>query len=140
MSMTSTLKREWSALKRGRPGHRFQTRFESAKKARKTADLAHQAGRLVRLVMALAMIAIGVVLVFIPGPAILFFFVGGGLLASESRLIARFLDWSEVRGRALWNWSKRHWKALPGWGKVVVPVTAMCFVLAGSFFVLRLVI
>jgi hypothetical protein len=43
---------------------------------------------------------VGVVLVFIPGPAILFFLIAGALLAVQSLGVARALDWSELRGRA----------------------------------------
>jgi hypothetical protein len=39
-------------------------------------------------------------LVFIPGPAILFFLIAGALLAVQSLGVARALDWSELRGRA----------------------------------------
>jgi hypothetical protein len=136
----TTLKQEWHLLKKGRAGHRFETRYESAKKARKNAEWSDQVGRIFRLFLALGLLAVGVVLVFIPGPAILFFFVGGGLLASESRFIARVLDWTEVKGRALWGWSKRHWKAAPTWGKVVFLILTFACVLVGSWLMLRFVI
>ncbi len=138
--MGNSLTHEWHLLKRGRAGHRFETRYESAKKARKNAAWSDQLGRIVRLFVALGLLAIGVVLVFIPGPAILFFFVGGGLLASESRFIARVLDWTEVKGRALWKWSSRHWRALHVPGKAGVIFTAICLVLVGSWLILRFII
>ena len=135
--MSTTLKQEWNALKRGRAGHRFETRYESARKSRKNAAWTDQIGRVVRLILALGLLAVGVVLVFIPGPAILFFFIGGGLLASESRFIARVLDWTEVKGRAWWNWSKRHWKALPVWGKVLFVIGAVGVAAAAGLLALR---
>lgn len=62
-------------------------------------------------------VAIGIVLMFIPGPAVLFFAIAGTLLASESRGVARFLDWTEVKIRQLvtagldawrrWSWLGR---------------------------------
>ena len=138
--MSTTFKQEWQALKQGQAGHRFAARYESGKIARLNATWAHQLGRIVRLFVALGLLVVGVVLVFIPGPAIVFFFLSGGLLASESSLIARFLDWSELRLRAAWGWLKRHWQALPGWGKVVVPVVAGGATLVGGFLFLRLVV
>jgi len=59
-------------------------------------------------------LAIGVVLVFIPGPAILFFLIAGGLFAMQSLWVARALDWSELRIRAaisaIRKWRSRHRK------------------------------
>ena len=71
-------------------------------------------------ILALACLAVGVVLVFIPGPAVLFFFIGGGLLAAESRVIAWGLDYSELKIRAMWTWIKRHWRELHVAGKAAV--------------------
>ena len=133
-------KQEWHALKHGRAGYRFAARYEAGKKARLNSSWPYRIRRIVRLFVALGLLAVGVVLAFIPGPAIVFFFLSGGLLASESSLIARFLDWSELRLRATWGWLKRHWQALPVWGKVVVPVMAGGAALVGGFLFLRLVV
>lgn len=90
--------------------------------------------RIVRLVLAFVAIAIGVVLMFIPGPAILFFLIAGSLLATESLAIARLLDGLEVKLRALWQWIKRRWRALPPVGKGIVALllvtvtSASCYV------------
>ncbi|MGH7335962.1 MAG: PGPGW domain-containing protein, partial [Myxococcota bacterium] len=51
------------------------------------------------VVIAIVCFAAGVVLVFIPGPAVLFFALGGALLATQSLWVARALDAIEVRGR-----------------------------------------
>jgi hypothetical protein len=110
---------DWRELKRGRPGHRFQDRYERARRDE------HRCGagqRIVLIVVAIVCLAIGAVLTVIPGPAILFFFVAGGLLASESRLIARFMDWSEVRIRKLLAWAKRRWRHLSGAGRITLMI------------------
>lgn len=65
--------------------------------------------RVLLLGLAVLLTAIGVVLMFIPGPAILFFFLAGALLAEESLPVARGLDWAELRLRAAWNALRRWW-------------------------------
>jgi hypothetical protein len=49
------------------------------------------------LILAVGSLAFGV----LPGPGILTFFVGVGMIAGEFRPVARLLDWSEVRARGV---------------------------------------
>jgi fatty acid desaturase len=135
----TTFKMQWQALRRGQPGKRFQARYRSGQKAVKEAGAGHKALRIFRLLVALGCVVVGVVLVFIPGPAILFFLIAGGLLSAESIVVARFLDWAEVKLRAGWTWSKRHWKKLPLAGKIGVMVLAAAFAGAGAYAVYRFV-
>lgn len=136
--MTNALKSEWNAMKRGAPGSRFKDRYAAAKKARQTAGWTQHIFRVVRLLIAAASLAIGVVLMFIPGPAILFYFIAGGLLASESKLVARFLDWTELKLRALWKWGQRHWKKMPLVAKVAVTALVVCLGAGAAFGMYRL--
>jgi len=99
---------QWRELKRGRPGHRFQERYERARRG----DVATWE-RVLFLVAAVILVLLGVFFAIFPGPALPFFFVGGGLLASESRTVARFMDWSEVGVRQWATWGRRRWKRLP---------------------------
>jgi hypothetical protein len=46
-----------------------------------------------------ALIAVGLVMLVAPGPGILVVAIGGALLAEESLLAARALDWLEVKIR-----------------------------------------
>lgn len=117
--MIAKLKRQWTALRRARPGHRFEERYEAAQRKENRASFF---ARVLRFTLATVALAIGVVLVFIPGPAILFFALSGALLASESRAVARFLDWCEVKIRAVMRWASRVWEKLPVAGKVAVAI------------------
>jgi hypothetical protein len=114
---------QWQELKRGRPGHRFQDRYQRNRRE------AHRCGagqRLLRLVGGVIAVLIGVVLVIIPGPALPFFFIAGGLFATESRTIARFMDWSEVRLRNIGAWAKRRWRQLPTAARVGLLILGAC--------------
>lgn len=104
------LREHWSALKSGRPGHRFIDRYERAREAEQDNGTGR---RILMIVGGCVALAIGVVLMVIPGPAVPFFFLAGALLATESRTIARAMDWSEVRGRRIAGWVEKRWKRLP---------------------------
>lgn len=105
------MKQQLREVARGRPGERFRRYYEHAKRDRNSGAAKE---RIVRIVLATVCFAIGLVLVFIPGPAILFFFIGGVLLASESLFAARALDWAEVKARAAWDWGARRWRRMRG--------------------------
>ncbi|PTY06239.1 hypothetical protein DB347_12390 [Opitutaceae bacterium EW11] len=96
--MFRSIKRSWAELKQSEPGRRFQDRYRRGKTSRAQSGWR----RVLRLGLAIVCLGIGVVLVFIPGPAFVFFIVAGGLLASESLRVARFMDWCETKIRTLW--------------------------------------
>jgi hypothetical protein len=110
--MVKRLKAQWKALEASRPGRRFQDRYERHRRSRSGAKIVW---RIVRFALAVAVVALGAVFMFIPGPAILFYFIAGALLATDSLPVAKVLDWLEVRLRALWRWACRWWarRSLP---------------------------
>lgn len=95
--MFKGLKRSVKQLRRDEPGHRFRNRHERSQKDGGPGFWA----RLALYAAAVLAIAIGIVLVFIPGPAVLFFFFAGGLLATESGVIARWMDKGEMLVRSV---------------------------------------
>ena len=115
--MTSLLMAEWKGLRRGRPGSRFRDRYESARRSKERITVI---GRLVRIGLAMVAFAIGVVLMFIPGPAILFFLIAGALLATESRALALLLDRLEVGFRVVGTAGLRRWRRLGLAGRMIV--------------------
>ena len=86
------------------------------------------------MIAALVAIVLAVLLMFLPGPAVVFYFFAGAILASESLTIARLMDWAEVRSRALWRWGRDHWRKTPHWGRVVL-VALMVLVSATSTYI-----
>lgn len=132
---TATLKKHFRAIKRGHPGHRFQDHYEHQQHARNGRV---SAGRIWMLALGVLAILVGIVLCVIPGPGLPFIFIGGGLLAAESKVVARAMDWLEVHVRAVWRWGKRHWDRLPLWGKIVVGGIALAASVGGTWFGWRL--
>ena len=88
----------WRQLRESEPGRRFAEWHERRRRTRGERGLV---ARVVPVLVALVLLAIGAVLVFIPGPAVLFFAVGGMVLAGESRRVARALDRGELWVRRL---------------------------------------
>jgi hypothetical protein len=85
-----TLRQRWGEFRRAEPGTRFQ-RFYDEQKSHQRAWT-----RVVYLVLAFVSFAVGVVLVFIPGPAVVFFALTATLLAGQSPWCARRLDTAEI--------------------------------------------
>jgi hypothetical protein len=124
------LKRQWRALRAGKPGHRFQDRFERSRKSGATQSLAR---RLIQPVAAIVLLAIAVVLTFIPGPAIVFYFAAAGLLAGESRALARGLDWGEIQLRKAFRWLKAWWKRASLVSKMAVGLVSVSGVMGVGY-------
>lgn len=133
--MGSTLISEWQELRRGRPGRRFQDGYEASRRTKNRVTLL---GRIVRIGMAVVALVVGIILVFIPGPAILFFAIAGGLLAAESRQLARLLDWTEVQIRKVAIYLRRRWRKLSLGGKIVVGVAVVAMSVVGLLLIYRL--
>ena len=83
-------KAEWLEFKHWPAGRRFCLYYEKHKK--RDSNLA----RFLVLFGALVSFVVGVILVFIPGPAILFFAITAALIATQSRPLARYLDGTEL--------------------------------------------
>lgn len=122
------LREHWEELKHGRPGHRFQDRYKRARRDEARTGIGK---RVAMIVVGVVVLLLGGFFAIVPGPAIPFFLLGGALLATESRVIARAMDWSEVRVRKVFTWGKRRWKRLPIAARVACAISAAC-VSAGS--------
>lgn len=133
--MFAHFQKSWKDLARGRPGRRFRDRFEN----RDRSGRGSRWRRLLNLGLALVCLVVGVALVFIPGPAVLFFFIGGGLLAAESRLVATLLDGTELRIRAIWSWVRRRWLKLPAGGKAMIGSLLAGAAMGGAYLSYRMV-
>ena len=105
--MFAEWKRQWRAFRAGRPGCRFQDRYERSQKLRHSQPWYV---RFLKPALALVLIAGGVVLCFIPGPGIPLMIIGAGLFADNSLVLARALDRLEVRLRRILRWVKSWWR------------------------------
>lgn len=130
------LRKNFRHIKRGRPGHRFRDHYAYE---RRTHRGRRSTSRILTLLLGIAAVIVGLVLCVIPGPGLPFIFVGGGLLAAESLMVARIMDWLEVKLRTVWKWGMGYWKHWPRWAQVLVGVLMVVGGIASSFLFYRLV-
>ena len=129
------LKKQWQALRRLPPGERFQTRYHEEQRSRLGRSRWKQALSLILVPLSLG---IGVVLMFIPGPAILFFLIAGALLSSHVLWVARALDWAELRLRSAAKKARTWWTRSSLVEKIPVFLAALMVVLGTGFAALEL--
>ncbi|MBI2510676.1 MAG: hypothetical protein HYV96_01740 [Opitutae bacterium] len=134
--MFDRLKSQWAALKRSRPGHRFQDRYERNLQSRNGAKTLW---RIVRIVIAAGFVVLGVLFMFIPGPAIAFYAIAGALLATDSLPLAKLLDWIEVRSRRMARWAAAKWQPLPLAAKLTLGTLGVCGSITSTWLLYRFV-
>jgi hypothetical protein len=98
-------RRNWRELKKARPGERFQQRYQRNR---------GQSGnkpfwRILQVIAGVLLALAGIIFCFIPGPGLPLIFMGAGLLANHSLLIARAMDWLELKIRRIVHWAKAWW-------------------------------
>jgi hypothetical protein len=128
-------KQSWRRFRSSKPGNRFQDRYrrrqESEHGWKDPRRLFYVVGG---LLLALGSLAFGV----LPGPGMLTFFVGVGMIAGEFRPVARLLDWTEVRAREFGRWVGGIWRSSGAGKLLVVSVAAIC--VGAVFFVAYLLL
>jgi hypothetical protein len=95
--MFGALKRRLRHFMHVPSGERFRTFY----------DRHHQRPHLVRSIVTigagLLLIALGLLLLVLPGPGLLVAAIGAALLAGESLMVARAMDWLDARVTRLWQ-------------------------------------
>ncbi|HVW24091.1 MAG TPA: hypothetical protein VHC69_01905 [Polyangiaceae bacterium] len=84
------IRERWDEFRRAEPGTRFQ-RFHDEQGGKSPPWV-----RALYIAVAAASFVVGVVLAFIPGPAVVFFALTAALLAAQSARLARRLDAAEM--------------------------------------------
>jgi hypothetical protein len=126
--MLQKLKQSWRRLKSGTPGRRFQQQYDRRRESGRSPIK-----KVLFISGGILVMAVGIFLLFVPGPGLVFLLLGAVLVARQSLFAARALDWAEVRGRKLLNWSRRVWRSFSPALKVLVVVLALAVVGAVGF-------
>lgn len=92
----SALADEWHQFRADTPGERFSHHYDRARQSSKAA-------RIARLAIGVLLIAIGIALLFLPGPGLLVALFGAALLSAQSKWLAHALDRGEVWARRTWR-------------------------------------
>ena len=115
-------------MKRRKPGQRFQERY------RQKQRLARSVMRKVLVMTAGALIfAGGVFLLAFPGPGAILLVIGASLIAEESLLAARGLDWLELRLRSFYTRAMRLWNRTSLGIKVLLVICASVIAVSLAF-------
>jgi hypothetical protein len=131
----SKLKRQWQAFRRLPKGRRFQIRHREHQRANAGKS---RLKRALPLALVPLLLAAGIVLMFIPGPAILFFFLAGAVLASHSLRVARLLDRAEVKLRSGAKRARAWWRRSSLLEKLPILFAALLVVAGAGFGALQL--
>ena len=100
--MFKGLRKQWRDLTKVEPGKRFQNRYECRKERRRKPLL-----KAFYMLFGAAIFIAGLILMPAPGPGCLIALIGAGMLAEESRLVARTLDRAELKMRSLLSRARR---------------------------------
>jgi hypothetical protein len=126
-SLKEKARATWEEMKDDPPGQRFQRHYRRRQREQSGR------GRLKRGAVCAALIAVGVVLMFIPGPAVVMYALAGAVLAEDSLRVARALDWTELRLRSLVRWALRVWKRAGTAARAGIVLLALGAASAGAY-------
>lgn len=101
LAVYKSARRLWHDLLASRAGKRFQ-HFHAAHESKRSGW-----ARALTISAAAICVAVGVVLAFIPGPAVVFFALAVALASTQSHGLARRCDRAELYMRALWRKHQR---------------------------------
>ena len=124
-SALAGLKREWRDFRDDPPGKRFKNHRDRMQQRSRW----HSVGALIAGVV---LFAGGVVLLFMPGPGLLFIAFGLALIGSHSKRLSDQLDRVEPRIRVVIRRVRRHWKRLPANAKTSLVVAGALLLAAGG--------
>ncbi len=134
-SLVVHLRDDWHDLQRGRPGHRFQDRYDRAAHARNSGSWLKRAAKVTVGIVALL---IGLAELVFPGPAILFIALGGAVLATQSRTAAVVMDWGEVKLRVAARFARSCWRNASLPLRIVIVAVAAVAAAIGAYLTFRL--
>lgn len=106
-AMFTHIKERWSELKHYAPGERFECFYVAQQHRPRWVHFAYVGA-------GVALLPVGVLFAFIPGPAVVFFALSAALFATQSRRLAKQLDHTELALRRAWLSVRDWWRARRG--------------------------
>lgn len=125
--MFERMRKHWREFKDDKPGRRFRVRYDrNQERERGRFDV----WRLVNLTVGPVLVIFSVFFGWAPGPGMLTLFIGLGMISSEFRPAAHFLDWAEIEVRKLWRVAEAVWSASSPGERVLILLALVAFVVA----------
>jgi hypothetical protein len=125
--MIGRAKRSWRLFTSSKPGDRFQVRYYYHKQSRHGRS---SLSRIFNIVVGGSLVIFSVFFGWAPGPGTITLVIGLSMLGSEFLVVARFLDWAEVRLRKLARWARSVWRGAPPAGRALIVLTILACVAA----------
>jgi hypothetical protein len=126
--MLEKLKRSWQRFKAGTPGRRFQQQFDRRQESGRSP-----VKKALLIGLGILFMAAGIFFLFVPGPSVVILLLGAVMVAQQSLLAARALDWTEIRIRKLLTWGSRVWRSSSPALKILLVILALIVVGAVGF-------
>ena len=133
--MIGRAKRSWRLFTSSKPGDRFQVRYYYHRQSRHGRS---SLSRIFNIVVGSALVIFSVFFGWAPGPGTLTLVIGLSMLGSEFLVVARFLDWAEVRLRKLARLARNVWKSAPPAAKTLIVLAMVACVTALGYGVYNL--
>jgi hypothetical protein len=124
--MIGRAKRSWRLFTSSKPGDRFQVRYYYHRQSRHGRS---SLSRIFNIVVGSVLVIFSVFFGWAPGPGTLTLVIGLSMLGSEFLVVARFLDWAEVRLRKLAHLVEVVWRSSTI-GKALIVLVAVILVVA----------
>jgi hypothetical protein len=123
VALIGRIKEDWRLFKASRSGYRFRDHYRRHR--RRSRLRSPRQGRfdfrkVLFIAVGIAIAITSIVLGPLPGPGLGSFLLGLVILASELRIVARFLDWAEVKLRRPVRLAKDAWASWPRWGRILI--------------------
>lgn len=117
--MIGGIKDDWEKFKQGEPGERFEERY---RRRRQNHRGWWDPIRVIYVVLGVVLVVGSALFGWAPGPGMLTFLIGLGMIAGEFRIAARLLDRGEVQANKFWQFVTKVWCS-SGVGKAAILVT-----------------
>jgi hypothetical protein len=134
--MIGRAKRSWQLFTSSKPGDRFQVRYYYHRQSRHGRS---SLSRIFNIVVGSVLVVFSVFFGWAPGPGTLTLVIGLSMLGSEFLVVARFLDWAEVRLRKLAHLVGIVWRSSKV-GRALIVLVALILVFALGYVIYSLFI
>ena len=118
-ALIGRIREDWHGFKASRAGYRFRDHHRRRKRRNKGKFIFR---KVLFIFGGLAIAVVSLVLAPLPGPGLGTSLVGLLIIAGELLIVARFLDWAEVKLRRPARRAKGAWTNLPQRAKIVLGV------------------
>jgi uncharacterized protein (TIGR02611 family) len=126
--MIGWIREHWRQFKEDKPGQRFQDRYHRNQR-RRGGRFSFR--KIFNIVVGLAIAIVSLFFGWAPGPGTVTFFIGMGMIAGELLIVARLLDWAEVRLRKLAHFVARVWRASVAGKALIILLILVCVAALG---------